>query len=391
MRILYLGSFRLPNCDAAAPRVLNVARALREAGHDVSFISWGGQYASNDCGVDGIHRVDGFEYIITHELDARSGISRVIGKLTRGGKTRRLVRKNVGQYDCIITYNGSLSRWLLRFTRRHKMYLVNDITEWFSYCELKLTDRPQYAWNMHVLQHRIKNKIVISSYLDRYYHKNHNIVIPATCNDAEPKWQQGSGYALQMAGPYDGTTLIYAGNPGRKDLVHNAINAVQRLVDEGAIIRFLIVGITRESYLDKYASFLLKKNLCENIQFLGRVSQDCIPSFYDLADFMVLLREPTRKSNAGFPTKFAESITSGTPVIANITSDIGDYLHDGETGFVVQDYSTESIYQIIKKRVLPLSSQQIGDMKANVRNIASNLDYHFFIAPLQQFFDNLEQ
>ena len=29
MNIIYLGAFRLPNYDAAAPRVLNNARALR--------------------------------------------------------------------------------------------------------------------------------------------------------------------------------------------------------------------------------------------------------------------------------------------------------------------------------------------------------------------------
>lgn len=391
MRILYLGSFRLPNCDAAAPRVLNVARALRAVGHEVSFVSWGGQYRKDDCGIDGVHRIDGFEYVITHELDVQGLKNRIISKLLRGSKTRHLIRKNVGKYDCIITYNGSISRWLLLFTRKHDIYLVNDITEWYSYGELKLFDRPIYAWNMHILQHRIKNKIVISSYLDRYYRKNHNIVIPATCDSSEAKWHQGNGYALQLAGSFGGITLIYAGNPGRKDLVHNVINAVQRLVDEGANIRFLIVGITRESYLDKYSSLLIKKNLCKNIQFLGRVSQDCIPSFYDLADFMVLLREPTRKSNAGFPTKFAESITSGTPVIANLTSDIGDYLQDGKTGFVVQDYSVESIYQILKQRVLELSSQQISDMKANVRSIAGKLDYLSFITPLQQFFETLEQ
>ncbi len=68
MRIIYLGSFRLPNYDAAAARVLNIAHALREARHEVSFISWGGAVRNNDRGNDDIFRVDGFPYIVTNEL-----------------------------------------------------------------------------------------------------------------------------------------------------------------------------------------------------------------------------------------------------------------------------------------------------------------------------------
>ncbi len=35
MNILYIGAFRLPNLDAAAPRVLNNAKAMREAGYNM--------------------------------------------------------------------------------------------------------------------------------------------------------------------------------------------------------------------------------------------------------------------------------------------------------------------------------------------------------------------
>ena len=53
MNILYIGAFRLPNLDAAAPRVLNNAKAMREAGHNVKFISWGGKYRVFYCGKSG--------------------------------------------------------------------------------------------------------------------------------------------------------------------------------------------------------------------------------------------------------------------------------------------------------------------------------------------------
>lgn len=391
MRIVYIGPFRLPNFDAAAARVLNVARALRLAGHEVSFISWGGEEREGDLCPDGKHRIDGFEYEVTNELDPKGCIiHKVYAKLSRGSKTKRLLRERLGQYDAIIIYNGNLAGWLLRFAKKHGVKLISDLTEWYEYNELKVTDCLPYAYNMFCTQKRVKNKIVISHFFDDFYNTSHNIVVPAMCDAAEAKWQQGNAVAAERVGKFDGITLIYAGNPARKDAVHYAINAVQRLIDEGANVRFLIVGAERERYLRNYADLLTKKELSDRIQFLGRVPQDEVPSYYALADFMVLLREPTRKSNAGFPTKFAESFTSGTPVIANLTSDLGLYLFNGNTGFVVEEPSEESVYRTMKDCVVKLSSERIEQMKRNVRQEASRLDYHNFVEPLSEIMKTLQ-
>lgn len=390
MKIIYLGSFRLPNFDAAAARVLNVARALRLAGHEVRFISWGGEERECDLCPDGKHRVDGFEYEVTHELDSKgSFFQKLSAKLCRGGKTKRVLQERLGQCDAIITYNGNLAGWLLRFAKKHNVKLISDLTEWYDYNELKLTDWLPYAFNMHCTQKRVKNKIVISHFFDDFYNTTHNIVVPATCDASEAKWQQGATKAKEKAGEYDGITLIYAGNPARKDAVHYVINAVQRLIDEGENVRFLIVGTERERYLKNYSDLLSKKGLSERIQFLGRVPQDEVPSYYVLADFMVLLREPTRKSNAGFPTKFAESFTSGTPVIANLTSDLGHYLKDCETGFVVKEANEDSIYITLKEKILSLDREQINLMRTNVITAAKKLDYHAYMELLKDFIDNL--
>ena len=83
MRILYIGAFRLPNYDAAAARVLNIARALRACGHDISFISWGGEMRLEDKLEDSRYYVDGFPYVVTGELGIRGGLTKkAIGWLT---------------------------------------------------------------------------------------------------------------------------------------------------------------------------------------------------------------------------------------------------------------------------------------------------------------------
>lgn len=390
MHIIYIGQFRLPAQDAAAARVLNVGRSLRQVGHQVSYISWGGLQKIEHRGEDGVYRVDGFPYEVTGELDFKGNLSNKIReKLCQGKKTKYLLQEKLGQYDTIITYNCSLIQWLVPFCKKNRIYLISDVTEWYDYSELKLYDRPVYYYKMRYVQKKIENKIVISKYLDNYYNTSHNIIIPATCDASEVKWHQNMNYKEVYVKPFNGVTLIYAGNPAKKDLVHDVINAVQRLAEEDTNIRFLILGITREDYLSRYSAMLHTKNLHENVIFLGRVSQEMIPSFYHQADFMVLLRDQTRKSNAGFPTKFAESFTSGTPVIANLTSDIGQYLKDGETGFVVGEPSEEAVYRVLKEKVLTLSSEAIAYMKKNVESVAKKLDYHAFVDPLRDFMNKL--
>lgn len=390
MRFIYIGSFRLPNGDAAAARVLNVARALRLAGHEVRFISWGGVGKWNEADAEEECYVDGFPYVVTNEIDFTGGVyKKAISWVLQGRRTKRLLRKRLGEYDAIVSYNCSIINWLVRFCKKNMIKLVSDLTEWYSLSELKVLDMLGYTWNMCIVQKRVPNKITISSYLAEYYKASHNIVFPAACDASEAKWHFGKEKAIKVAGSSDVITLIYAGTPARKDAIHYAINAVQRLINEGYGVRFLILGVQRDEYIQNYSDLLTNIQLSDKIQFLGRVSQDEVPSYYSIADFMVLLREPNKKSNAGFPTKFAESMTSGTPVIANLTSDLGEYLKDGDTGFVVNRPCEEDMYQVLRDKVLPLERVQIATMKQNVAKASKRLDYHAFEESVTSFVAHL--
>ena len=391
MEIVYCGAFRLPDMDAAAPRVLNNARAMKSCGHTISFISWGGRYRGADLCQDGKYRIEGMEYVITNEIDFTGNfLFRLIQIFHRGKRTLQLLNNMQKKPDVIIMYNADYkwTKTLLTYCSRNKIKLVNDITEWYDRSDLHFYDRLPYYFNMTHTQKKVKNKIVISSYLSNYYKESNNIVIPPLCDSSEKKW--GGVFSSAMVDPFDGVTLIYAGNPGKKDAVHYVVNAVQQLVVRGSAIRFLILGTTRESYLSRYANMLHTNELHKNIIFLGRVSQEDIPSYYHQADFMVLLRDQTRKSNAGFPTKFSESFTSGTPVIANLTSDLRMYLKDGETGFVVGESSEESVYKVLKEKVLTLNHREIENMKSKVKTAAKQLDYHAYVDSLRDYMCNLE-
>ena len=367
MRIVYLGAFRLPNYDAAAARVLGIATAIKALdNHSVDFISWGGHYRESDLCDDGCYRVIGCPYVITGEIDASGGyLRRIKSWLHRGKLTMQLLRERP-TYDVIIAYNPDyyITRKLLSYCEKTGTKLVSDLTEWYSSNELPFIDRLPNWFNMTSLQKRVNNKICISSFLSRYYHHTHNIVIPATSNSADPKWNSQAPSFLKTSESCK--TLIYAGTPARKDLLGSVVNVVSRLILEGQDIRFIIIGVTAEDYKKRYGTISDEALSSGRLLFLGRKSQDEIPSFYKAADFMVLLRENSRKSNAGFPTKVSESFMSGVPVIANSTSDLGNYIINGQTGFLLSDYCEEELYKVLKNKVLGLSYNDILKMKDKV-------------------------
>ena len=389
MKILYIGSYRFPNYDAGAARVLNNAKLIREAGHEVSFISWGGEYSDADRGQDGKYRNNGFEYIITKELDIKGNfLKKLKGKIFCGSKTKKILFDEAEDIDAIITYNSSLIIWLLFFCKKRKIRLINDLNEWYSYSELKFIDWIPHYLNMHFIEKLVHNKIVISSNLDIYYKQTHNIILPPLCDGNDPKWN------LQINDeriPYfNGITFIYAGTPNRKDKIDSIVRAINELALQGNAIRIIILGLKKEEYFRLYYKSNNSEPLHNNIIFLGRVSQDLVPAYYKKADFMILLREPTRKNMMGFPTKLAESIVSGVPVIINNTSDISKYIIDGANGFIVDGFSEKEIEETIVHKVLKTDKKDLESLKTGVKQIQNHFTYSFYKSEISTFLRNLQ-
>lgn len=381
---------RMPNYDAASHRVLNNGKALQKGGHEVSFISWGGAYREEDLCEDGKYRIAGMEYMISGEIDNKgSFFSRMGSIIRRGEKSINILNNLKKQPDVIILYNASRG-WtnsMISYCRNNKITLVSDITEWYDNNELYFFQRLPNWLNMIFTQKKLKNKIVISSYLDKLYSLSHNIILPPLCDMTEAKWDKAKPDA--RVNTFAGITLIYAGTPAKKDCLHTVINVVNKLIKEGHNVRFLILGAEKESYLSKYKQLIYTGELHENILFLGRIPHDFIPAYYKMADFMVLLREPTRKNMAGFPTKVAESLTAGVPVITNRTSDLGKYIVPSKNGYLLEAESFDELYSCLNDTVLSLSRRQINEMKEKAKESSVIFDYNTYIDPLNKFIESL--
>ena len=104
------------------------------------------------------------------------------------------------------------------------------------------------------------------------------------------------------------------------------------------------------------------------------------------SDFQIFLRENNLANTAGFPTKFAESISAGVMVLTNHSSDLKEYLFDGENGFTLNISNEQSLVESLRNP-LTLSKKEIREKKMKIDK--NTFDYRNYINKAKDFFQNI--
>lgn len=351
-RVLYVGAFRFPDGDAAAARVLGIGKTLRLMGYEVEYLGWEAAERPQDQDADGVHRFDGFRYRSMAELPgeaAASPLRRTLRFLSTGERTLRWLRSaDLTGLKAIVAYHGP-APFLLKLRRlcaERGVALLFDCTEW--YAGATLPGGPcgpvaiDNAVRMRMVYPAIGRGIVISSYLERYYRGRgvRTVQIPPTVDLQDVRWAVPEA-KLEPGRPL---RLVYAGSPGRKDLIATLLGAMAQLGDAGVPVFADVIGPTEAellAILGSNAALLAKVR--GSLRLDGRIAQAEVPARVAAADFSVLVRPVQRSSDAGFSTKLVESLAVGTPVIANATGDIAEYISHGVNGFIVRDPSPQAL------------------------------------------------
>ena len=391
-RIIYTGSFRFPDGDAGASRVLGIGKSLRAAGYDVIFAGWEERGRHQDLQKVG-YVYQGFSYIPQGDLPSTSvsPLRRLVRFIKYGQNTLRWIEtQDLGGLKAIIVYHGG--SWFINrlytLCRRRGIRLIVDCTEWYASQSLPggklgvpFLDNELRMRLFNVTASRV---IAISSYLARYYLQRgcHVLRVPPLVDLDEEKWQ------LNPHVPVDGNNLqiVYAGTPGKKDLLGNALRGLNTLREEGLLVKLHLVGPSREDVSECLGSDAPVLNMMADLLiFHGCLPQSDVPQLLSTADYSVLLRPLERYAQAGFPTKLVESLAAGVPVITNSTSDISEFVRDGIEGILLTDHSPAAFVAGVK-RVLSLPLAQKDAMRRNARLRAeTSFDFRVFVKKLGSF------
>ncbi|MGA5301788.1 glycosyltransferase family 4 protein [Nucisporomicrobium flavum] len=273
---------------------------------------------------------------------------------------------------------------LRKWCRQNDVPLIVDVVDWWNghhvrggyfgplHASMKLALRHYYP--------RCDGIIVISSYLEDFYRSSGKPIlrVPPTLDVKSLPMDARKG-----ADDSRDLILVYAGRPygNKKDQLGTTIEAVGRLEREGRKIELRVYGPSPNEVRELVRGNAIPKA----VRCFGRVPQTEVASAVQEADFSVLIRRPDRTSAAGVATKFCESLANGTPVIANLTSDMGDFLRHGSEGLVCRDHTVGEVEVALRiASDMPTSERRLMRQAARSQALAS-FDYRAHSESLGNF------
>lgn len=357
-KILYIGGFEMPDKNAAAQRVLANAMTLRELGYDITFIG---------PTKDRSNIVSEFNGFKCDYIDYPQNLKQWINYITTFVSSRKILEYNP---DYVILYNfpAIASLKILKVCHKRGIKVFHDLTEWEACAGCsprEIIRKIDINLRMRYCMKKMDGVIAISRYLHDYYScHTKTILVPPTVDLTNSKFSRDRAFIANKP-----IQLVYAGSigTGNKERLDYIVNAVSKEKS----LKLMVVGLTAEQYMSAYGHL---PEGCTNVEFKGRVSHKEAVSLVCQSDFQMLIRENTLKNKAGFPTKFVESMSCCTPLIATLSSNIGDYLVDGKNGFIVDEKNS---LQSVLEKVSSLSKDEVIEMKQNCRQF-TGFDYRSF-------------
>lgn len=360
--ILYVGGFVLPDGNAAAQRVLANARLFSAIGYNVAMINYSeSALAPRQALINGI---ECFDFPSSMKGIASSADINFIQELLSK-------RSDIG-YVIAYNYPALPLIQLMKLCRAKRILCVGDVTEWYRARDVPLHKMAAKYFDttvrMRWLLPRMDGLIVISNYLERYYQGLSKVtLLPPLIDASDKKWRQ----PIFLSN--DGVTrLVYAGKPSRtKERLDLMVDAVRSLPDTPRVV-LDIVGITDQDFRRIYGWDVVDPRVI----FHGRVSHEDAISFVKLADYSLIIRDDNLVTRAGFPTKFVESVTCGTPVICNDNSDLKTWVDKCNCGFLVEASN--------------LRNELMRVLSANKPKFDKNIfDYRNYLSQIQSFFSSI--
>lgn len=369
--IAYVGNFSFPYGNASGSRVLANGRLLKSLGYEILFIGLDATLDYNSDLAASKQNFDGFDY---YNLPYPLGMK---GWLSYKDKFLKVISllENYNLHSVISYGSPALSLFpslVRKWTCEKNIYFIVDVVDWMGtgggsilHKTIKFLDNDY--------QKRINNSksdgvIAISDYLSNYYSNKgvKTVVIPPLVDsrrfiDLDFNFDFDSPVKLI----YIGRPFVVNGKRVNEKFYKDRLDIVIDILFKHKELNFIfnVYGLTKDEYLTVVTN---QKDILEELKtkiiFHGIISNNDGIKEIAKADFTILFRHVNKMTTAGFPTKFSETISCGTPIITTKTSDLKDYLVDGENGFFVDINNSQALGNKIKT-ILTMNKKDILIMK----------------------------
>ncbi|MGC4767575.1 glycosyltransferase [Micromonospora sp. DT44] len=369
-RPLLVGAYAFPYGDATSNRLLQLARcAAPEGARTLVVNDWPCEvtFPAGKLGAAGID-------LVTLRIRGRHHLARASARLARPLRVLRAVRRaGVGRGDVSVVLlpmalltlgNWATLRLVLRCpvvvdaSERHdrRQFRRGWLTPYFV----------RHRWSTFLATRLVDRATAVSTTLADYLtgHGLDVLVVPPQVDCDEFRTPQPSPIS-------SGLRLLYAGTPGRKDMLDVILRGLSRLTPEQQRrVSLTIAGVSaRDAAAQSDLDVTVLDAVSAEVRFLGRVPRETVLTLLSESHFSMLVRPTGGYAANGFPSKVPESLAAGCPVLLNHTSDLAAYVHDGIEGLVLDGNGPDDVRAAIE-RALRLRDEEWTAMSGAARSRA---------------------
>lgn len=341
--IVYIGGFELPDRNAAAQRVLNNARVFRALGYRVVLLGTSHArpydrqiYPADPGGVDVEAWEVGYPQSRKHWFDT----------IRADWPLRQLAARGAidpEEVAAVICYNhpALAQARIARIARNWGAATLADCTEWYARrpwtSPANIIKNLDVPLRMHWGNRRMDGLITISPYLTDFYRAQGLPIVEIPTLIEQPEGEGRMSEAFTRPMPLFAIASGF-GAGAQAGSIHDRIDWILELLDavsaRGVDFQLRIAGVDRDRYLSVFPGHAaLLDRLGDRVELLGRQPRTEVLRLLEASAFAFVLRQESRVTLAGFPTKYSEAVTFGTPVIINALPSARAYHIDGKTGF----------------------------------------------------------
>lgn len=381
MRVLVCGLLRFPEGDAGSIRQKKLADMIQKLGHEVMVVGLGACTHKKTLDFRG-----------TPYVSLRSKNDSVFGKVQSHLEYWRGLKGIMNSFkpDAVLMDDiGVLRTMRIKgYCKRRKIDLIHDSVEWYS--------PEQFAHGRFSLVYTSKNLlnaclidqsckvIAISKYLEEHFLRRgvkKCVRIPIVVSEQD--------FCEKKELKPNAVTFTYAGQPGRKDYLRMIVDAFADLhAKELEKVRVNIIGCTEEQLYINDKDTVIPDKLKGRMTFHGYIPHDSVLRILEETDFTVLMRDPTKRyAKAGFPTKMVESLSRSTPIICNLSSDMGDYLKDGENALIVEDCDLQSLERQIRRAIEMSYEDRVAMAQKALQSARESFDMLQYLSKVEEILE----
>jgi len=342
-RVLIAGTrFGYPHGSGAAARVAAYAHGLQDAGAVVHVVS---MLTPRPSGSDpngmprGVHEGVSYEYACGTRTRASSFIGRrwLEAKVPIGvwRAAHRLFRRGAGP-KAIIIYTWT--PWWIAFAamaaRFSNAVCLVEICEMPFVYEARASRRAFKSWLLHAFAYRLVDGfIVISTELETYVRRHApegkrviRVPILVSVSDFERVGSRDPDATRRQ--------IAYVGSFLDEYELTDLMGAFALVARKHPDVDLMLIGNATPKQRETLGTRAAELGIEGRVRLPGRVQRNHLPELLAQASALALLRRDAEFSRAGLPTKLAEYLASGRPVVVTAIGDIPRYLSDKVDAFL---------------------------------------------------------